>query len=238
MGAFELIEERRFQEFCDLYETYAHLRAKNSDFRDLMPGNYITALLGTKNYHKLVEFCLEQMDENANRKSGPDRSSAKNFIACSIGFMELQQYDNAIAYIKAGSSSKYQDLARTQVPSIMYYEAVMLADKKSKQTSQKMLNARLRKEESSTVDFAIAKFLVGRCTSDEMLVQIDSFSPIMRERRKVQALFYMAIKEFEAGNREKYYQYLAEAYNLYDECHSITLEFEYYLTEICLSKKG
>lgn len=236
MGAFELIEDRKFQEFCDLYEACAHLRTKDPNYSDLMPGNYITALLGTKDYHKLVEFCLRQIIENANRKSGPDRSSAKNFIACSIGFMELQQYDEAMAHITAGSSSKYQDLARTQVPSIMYYESVMLGDKKSMQASKRILNTRLRKGDTSTADFAIARFLVGRCSSDEMLGQINSISPIMRERHKVQALFYMAIKEFEAGNGEKYYQYLTEAYNLYNECHSVTMEIEYYLAEICLSK--
>ena len=120
MGAFELIEGRKFQEFCDLYEACAHLRTQNPDYSDLIPGNYITALLGAKNYCRLVEFCSEQISKNANRKNGPDRSSAKNYIACSIGLMELQQCDEAIAHITAGSSSKYQDLARTQVPSIMY----------------------------------------------------------------------------------------------------------------------
>lgn len=48
MGAFQLIENKQFQKFCELYERKSHLRATTADYADLMPGNYMRALLGAK----------------------------------------------------------------------------------------------------------------------------------------------------------------------------------------------
>lgn len=237
MGAFELIQERRFQEFCNLYETCAHLRPERNEYQDLMSGNYILALLGAKNYDRLVEFCLEEIrKDELNRGRKIDRRSSSLYIGCSIGYFELQKYDKALELIAEGCSVPYQDISRTQAPSVMFYEAVMLNDKKAKQSAEKLLGTRVKKAQAAPNELAIAGFLVDRCSEEEMLAQMDSFPPVLRERHLVQALFYRAIKEFAKGNTEQYLRYLNEACRLYDECPYVTMSYEYYLAEACLSK--
>ena len=58
MGAFQLIENKQFQKFCELYERKSHLRATTADYADLMPGNYMRALLGAKKIEKDIEKSL------------------------------------------------------------------------------------------------------------------------------------------------------------------------------------
>lgn len=38
MGLFRLIEQRKFQEFCHLYEEKVEIRDQNPEFADLIPG--------------------------------------------------------------------------------------------------------------------------------------------------------------------------------------------------------
>ena len=236
MGAFELIEKQQFRDFCNLYETCAHLRSDKAEYQDLIPGNYILALLGARNYGRLVEFCLQEIDKEVNSKSKIDRRSSYLYIACSIGYFERQEYEKALEMITEACSVPYQDISRTQAPCVMYYEAVMLNDKKAKQLSIKLLNARVRKAQTIPRELAIASFLVDKCSREEMLAQIDDFPPILRERHLVRALFYIAVKELERGNTEQSRRYFREACSLYDECHSVTMSYEYYLAEACLSK--
>lgn len=77
MGLFRLIEQRKFQEFCHLYEEKVEIRDQNPEFADLIPGNYILALLGLKDYHGVVDMCMKHISENANRKGSSNRSSSK-----------------------------------------------------------------------------------------------------------------------------------------------------------------
>lgn len=236
MGLFELIEQRKFQEFRHLYEEKVEIRDQNPEFADLIPGNYILALLGLKDYHEVVDVCEKHISENANRKGGLNRSTSDFYIACSIAKMELGKAEEAYNTLYEGRNSKYQDISRTQVACAMYYEAVMLRDAKVKKMSINLLNRRLKGQINISEEFAIANFILGKCTECELLNQIEKFVPILRERHKVQALFYMAVKRFEDGDITKYVEYLREANNLYHICPTVTVELEYYMTQICLSK--
>ena len=236
MGAFELIEKKEYDAFCSLYMEKAHLRKIEFEYADLMPGNYIIALIGTRQYETLVTFCLEMIEEIRQNSIKIDRSSSKLFIALSIGYFELKKFPEALQAIRDGSRAAYQDRPRTQAPGILYYEATMLNDKTAKQESKKLLNARLRNKNALSPEFAAAKFLVGKCSSGEMLSQIDILPPILRERSKVQALFYMAVKAFEIGDFDGYVKHLKTACDLYYSAPIVTTEVEYHLAEICYSK--
>lgn len=236
MGAFELIEKQQFRDFCNLYETCVHLRSDKAEYQDLIPGNYILALLGVKNYDRLVEFCLEEINKELNSKSKLDRRSSYLYIACSIGYFELQEYEKALEMITEACSVPYQDISRTQAPCVIYYEAVMLNDKKAIQFAKRLLNARVRKVQTIPRELAIASFLVDKCSREEMLAQIDTFPPVLRERHLVRALFYIAVKELERGNTEQSRRYFSELRSLYDGCHAVTMSYEFYLAENCLSK--
>lgn len=158
MGAFELIEKKEYDAFCALYLEKSHLCKIESEYADLMPGNYVTALIGAKQYETLVPFCLKTIEEIQQSSPKIDRSSSKFFIALSIGYFELQKFPEALQAIRDGSRAAYQDRSRTQAPGILYYEATMLNDKTTKQESKKLLNARLRNKNALSPEFAAAKF--------------------------------------------------------------------------------
>lgn len=236
MGAFELIEKKEYNAFCSLYLEKAHLRNTQSEYADLMPGNYVTALMGARQYETLVSFCLKTIEGERQNSAKRDRSSSKIHIALSIGYFELKKFPEALQAIRDGSRAAYQDLPRTQVPGILYYEATILNDKAAKQESKKLINARLRNKDAQSPEFAAARFLVGKCSSEEMIAQIDSLRPILRERAKVQALFYMAVKAFEIGDLDGYANYLRAACDLYHIEPAVTMEVEYHLAEICAER--
>ncbi len=236
MGAFELIEKKEYDAFCSLYLEKAYLRKTQSEYADLMPGNYVTALIGARQYETLVSFCLETIEEIRQNSIKIDRSSSNFYIALSIGYFELKKYNEALQALRDGSRTAYQDRPRTQVPCILYYEAAMLNDRKAKQESRKLLNARLRNKNTLSPEFAAAKFLVGKCSGEEMLAQIEAHSPILRERAKVQALFYMAVKAFESGDFVGYAKHLKAACDLYSSVPAVTMEFEYHLAEACFDR--
>ena len=167
-----------------------------------------------------------------------DRSSSKYFIALSIGYFELKKFPEALQALRDGSRAAYQDISRTAVPGILYYEATMLRDERTKQESRKLLNARLRNKNALSPAFAPAGFLVGKCSGEEMLAQIDTHPPILRERAKAQALFYMAVKALEVEDLDGYAGYLEATCGLYDRTPAVTMEFEYHLAEICRSRMG
>ena len=236
MGAFELIEKKEYDAFCALYEEKAHLRKSQPEYADLMPGNYVLALIGARQYETLVSFCLNMIEEIRQTSVKIDRSSSQFFIALSIGYLGIKKFPEALQALRDGSRAAYQDRPRTQVPCILYYEATMLKDGKAKQESKKLLNTRLRNKNTLSPEFAIARFLVGKCSAEEMLTQIATLSSIVRERAQVQAFFYMAVKAFETGDFDGYTKYLQDACNLYNSVPTVIVEFEYHLAEICCSQ--
>lgn len=228
MGAFALIRERRYEEFCRLYEE----KGRGGE-GDLMPGNYVMALLGARRFEALVAFCREQIGAIRARSVKIDRSSSLYFLGESIGLFALGDHPAALQALREGSKAAYQDLPRTQVPGVLYYEAVMLGDKEAKKESKRLLNTRLRNKDLTMPDFGAAALLAGKRPAGEVLAQLDTLPPILRERRKVQALFYMAVRAFEEGDREGYGGHLQEACALYHSAPAVTMEFEYHLAELC-----
>lgn len=235
MSLFQWIEEKWFQEFCDIYEEHAGEQSTAPEYADLMIGNYLTALLGSKNYEKAIEICMEEIAKNENRGNKPDRSSSNIYICCSIAKMELGQKD-AMEILYAGRKANYQDLSRTELPCILYSEAILLGAEKGRRESIKLLKARLKNKGSSSPYFAIAQFITGGYTEEEMLRQISEFDSVLRERQTVKAQFYAAIKNFEEGHMKEYVEHLQKADALYDLCPAVVMEPEYHLTQICLSK--
>ena len=120
MGAFQLIENKQFQKFCELYERKSHLRATTADYADLMPGNYMRALLGAKKIEQLIEFCQNEV----KRREQIDRTTTDFYIGLSIGYFLQNNFDKAGKALIDGSKAKYQDIARTEVACIMYWESV------------------------------------------------------------------------------------------------------------------
>ena len=235
MGAFALIEQKKYDEFCELYAERSHLRNEQPVYADLMPGNYVIALLGAGRYELLVSECRKTSEEIRQNSPEIDRSSSRFFIALSIGYFALGQYPEALQALLDGSRAAYQDRPRTQVPGILYYEAAALKDRKALRESKKLLNARLRNKDITSSEFAPAGFLAGKCGSAELLTQVDSCPPILRERIKAQALFYMAVKALEADDPDGYRRHLEAVCALYGEAPSVTMEFEYHLAVLALN---
>lgn len=238
MGSFELIKQKKYGEFCDLYLEKSHLRATHPEYADLMPGNFITALLGAKRYETLVSFCRDSIEKIRAKSGKIDRSSSNYFIGMSIGYFELKKYPDALKALQEGAYAAYQDRTRTQAACIMYCEAVMLNDKKARGESRKILNSRLRNKDTSLPEYGPANFLTDRCGSAEMLAQIDSLPPVLKERELTRAFFYVAVKAFENGNLEEYGKNINAACDLYKAEPRVTVEFEYHLAEICRDKIG
>ena len=239
MGLFELIQQKRYQEFCNIYEANEGLKEKGDKFQDLMPGNYLLALLGKGDYEKAAEVSFRIISEK-----GPDRSASTYHMICSVAKMELGQIKEAYEVLYEGRNAAYQDLSRTEIGNLLYYEAVMTGDEKTRRAGERLLNSRLKKYKGglgestlASMEFSIASFIMGGCTEREMLNEIDGFSEnIIRNRYKVRALFYTAIKNYDMGDTAKYIKYLQKVDRIYDSCPSVTVEFEYYVAQICLSK--
>lgn len=236
MSLFKLITAKRFGEFCQIYEENAAFCNQNPEFSDLLPKNYILALMGDKRYSRVIDVCCEEIFKNDNRISGPDRSSAYNYIACSIAKMELNMPD-AIDTLYKGRNAVYQDISRTELFCIMYYEAVMLNDEKAKKQSLDLLEARLKNKKELSYEFASAQFITGRYTKQQLMERISSIPPVLSERYQAKALFYIAVKEYERGNIKEYMDLLYDIENLYYRQPFIMIEWEYILSVICRDKE-
>ena len=232
MCLFKLIAAKRFSEFCEIYEKNAQFSAANPEFADLIPGNYVKALLGCKNYKKAMDFSLEQILKNQSPKKKYDRSSSSFYIACSIAKMQLH-HDDALKILYDGRKAKYQDISRTEVPCIMYYEAVMLNDEIAKKQSLELLKKSLKNNRDSSYEFSLAQFIIGKYTEEELMQKISTIPPTLLERYQVKALFYAAVKEYEKGNIERYKDLLCRIESLYCKQPFIVIEWEYLLSVIC-----
>lgn len=233
MGAFALIEEKRYEAFCALYEESAHLRAERSEFADLMPGNYAIALLGAGRYEAAVDFCRGQIERD--RSGVRDRSSSAFFIAMSIAHLALGQGAEAAAALAAGSKAAYQDSARVEAPVLLYCEGVLLGDGAALKEAKKLLNGRVRRA-SLSPENATAWYLLGKCGHAELLQAVDGLVPVRRERMRVLALLCMAVRAREAGEAAAYQDQLREAVGLYEECPTVVVELSYHLAELCLTR--
>ena len=79
MGAFKLIEQKEYKKFCELYLDKSHLRKSQSEYVDLIPGNYIIALIGARQYETLISFCLSMNEEVQKSSQKNMRTQYKHF---------------------------------------------------------------------------------------------------------------------------------------------------------------
>lgn len=220
MGAFQLIENKQFQKFCELYERKSHLRATTADYADLMPGNYMRALLGAKKIEQLIEFCQNEV----KRREQIDRTTTDFYIGLSIGYFLQNNFDKAGKALIDGSKAKYQDIARTEVACIMYWESVSTHNDVLKRESKKILKNRLRAKVSPH-NLVTAAFLLDRCDENDMHSLIDGIeNSILKYRALVLCYFCIAAKQLERGDQNGYSEALRQVCMLYDKCsHAVKI---------------
>ena len=228
MGAFQLIANKQFQKFCELYERKSHLRATTADYADLMPGNYMRALLGAKKIEQLIEFCQNEV----KRREQIDRTTTDFYIGLSIGYFLQNNFDKAGKALIDGSKAKYQDIARTEVACIMYWESVSTHNDVLKRESKKILKNRLRAKVSPH-NLVTAAFLLDRCDENDMHSLIDGIeNSILKYRALVLCYFCIAAKQLERGDQNGYSEALRQVCMLYDKSPAVTIEIEYHLANI------
>lgn len=228
MGAFQLIENKQFQKFCELYERKSHLRATTADYADLMPGNYMRALLGAKKIEQLIEFCQNEV----KRREQIDRTTTDFYIGLSIGYFLQNNFDKAGKALIDGSKAKYQDIARTEVACIMYWESVSTHNDVLKRESKKILKNRLRAKVSPH-NLVTAAFLLDRCDENDMHSLIEGIeNSILKYRALVLCYFCIAAKQLERGDQNGYSEALRQVCMLYDKSPAVTIEIEYHLANI------
>ena len=233
MGAFQLIENKQFKKFCELYERKSHLRATTADYADLMPGNYMRALLGAKKIEQLIEFCQNEV----KRREQIDRTTTDFYIGLSIGYFLQNNFDKAGKALIDGSKAKYQDIARTEVACIMYWESVSTHNDVLKRESKKILKNRLRAKVSPH-NLVTAAFLLDRCDENDMHSLIDGIeNSILKYRALVLCYFCIAAKQLERGDQNGYSEALRQVCMLYDKSPAVTIEIEYHLANILFQEE-
>ena len=233
MGAFQLIVNKQFQKFCELYERKSHLRATTADYADLMPGNYMRALLGAKKIEQLIEFCQNEV----KRREQIDRTTTDFYIGLSIGYFLQNNFDKAGKALIDGSKAKYQDIARTEVACIMYWESVSTHNDVLKRESKKILKNRLRAKVSPH-NLVTAAFLLDRCDENDMHSLIDGIeNSILKYRALVLCYFCIAAKQLERGDQNGYSEALRQVCMLYDKSPAVTIEIEYHLANILFQEE-
>ena len=97
------------------------------------------ALLGAKKIEQLIEFCQNEV----KRREQIDRTTTDFYIGLSIGYFLQNNFDKAGKALIDGSKAKYQDIARTEVACIMYWESVSTHNDVLKRESKKILKKSL-----------------------------------------------------------------------------------------------
>ena len=227
------MKNKQFQKFCELYERKSHLRATTADYADLMPGNYMRALLGAKKIEQLIEFCQNEV----KRREQIDRTTTDFYIGLSIGYFLQNNFDKAGKALIDGSKAKYQDIARTEVACIMYWESVSTHNDVLKRESKKILKNRLRAKVSPH-NLVTAAFLLDRCDENDMHSLIDGIeNSILKYRALVLCYFCIAAKQLERGDQNGYSEALRQVCMLYDKSPAVTIEIEYHLANILFQEE-
>ena len=128
MGHYSLILEKRYQEFCDVYQEKGHLcKTDPGEYGDLQPGSQARALLALGEYAEAARVCRDMMrqevEESARR--GYDARSSIWLIDLAIAYMKQGHYAEAAQAIREAPHTNYQP-NRIQAPCLMYYMAVVM----------------------------------------------------------------------------------------------------------------
>lgn len=238
MGYFELIRQRRYEEFCKIYRENAHLRrTMPGEYGDVLPGNYMYALLGLGKCEELIPVCQEQIRLEREASVKFDRSSSYFWNGLSIACLQLGRYGEMAEAIRLAVRAAYQDLSRTESPCLMYWEAVITGDEALKKDAKKLLRARLRAKGAAAPDFAAARFLLEKTGEAELqqelrLIEIEA----LYFRALAPAVFSIAVKRLERGDAAGFRAALEEVRGLYDQNPVVTMTFAYYLAELRLAE--
>lgn len=237
---YTLIREKKYNEFCDLYLEKGHLcREMPLEYGDLDAGNYVFALLGLKDYPQIIRVCDEEIRKEREESNKYDMSKSFFWLGLSIAYFRQKEYEKASDAIKSAIKTAYQDISRTEVPCIMYYESVVTGNAQMKRESIKILKSRLRVKHSDNAEFGNAKLLLGKINSTGLLDAMSEYKQeSLRYKKTVSALFYIAVKCYEDGDIDGCKLHLYKAQQLYRENTAVTMMFEYYLSEMWLEDLG
>ena len=237
MGYFELIRQRRYEEFCKIYREKAHLcRTMPEKYGDVLPGNYMYALLGLGKCAELIPVCQEQIQLEREASVKFDRSSNYFWNGLSIACLQLGQYGEMAEAIRSAVKAAYQDLSRTESPCLMYWEAVIAGDEALKKDAKRLLRTCLRAKGAAAPDFASARFLLEKIGEAELrqelrLIEIEA----LYFRALSPAVFSIAVKRLEHGDAAGFQAALEEVQGLYSQNPIVTMTFAYYLAELRLT---
>ena len=205
MGHYSLILEKRYQEFCDVYQEKGHLcKTDPGEYGDLQPGSQVRALLALGEYAEAARVCRDMMrqevEESARR--GYDARSSIWLIDLAIAYMKQGHYAEAAQAIREAPHTNYQP-NRIQAPCLMYYMAVVMENKDLKRESVKVLNTRLRTKVGTEPAFAPVRFLRDKISEEQLLAETETITnPKLYLRALVPAKFLIAVKRYETGNLE------------------------------------
>ena len=232
MGAFSLIEQRRYRDFCTLYEQqHSQPEPQNPD-PDLAPGNYILALLAAEQYPELEQACLRELE----RLEQIRRTALAPYRGLSLGYFRQGRWEQAAQALRQGAAAKYQDQSRTAAGCLLYYQAAAQQNQALLRESRRMLASRLRGKEADAA-LAAAYFLLDRCGEQELLQLAGSEqNPVLRRRRLVQAQFYLGVKHLEQGRQAEYLTAMRQAAAQYESCPAVVLEYEFHQAEWILKQ--
>lgn len=240
MGYFELLRQWRYEEFCEVYREKAPLRkTMPAEYGDVLPGNYMYALLGLRRYEELIPVCREQIQLEREASVKFDRSSHYFWDGLSIACLLLGRHEEMGEAVRAGAKAAYQDLSRTGTPCLMYWEAVLAGDEGLKKDAKKLLRARLRVKSAAAPDFAAARFLLEKTGEADLRQELQSIEhEELYFRALAPAVFSIAVKRMEHGDTAGYRVALEEVRGLYDRAPIVTMTFAYYLAEALLADEA
>lgn len=239
MGHYSLILEKRYQEFCDVYQEKGHLcKTDPGEYGDLQPGSQVRALLALGEYAEAAQVCREMMRQEAEESArrGYDARSSIWLIDLAIACMKQGHYAEAAQAIREAPHTNYQP-NRIQAPCLMYYMAVVMEGEDLKRESIKVLNARLRTKAGTEPAFAPVRFLRDKIGEAQLLSETaKETNPKLYLRALVPAKFLIAVKRYEKGELEGCRQALKETCGLYEQDRIAVMPVEYFLAESWLAE--
>lgn len=240
MGSFSLIMEEKYEEFCCLYEKKLSTDKENVNLEDsdLLPGNYIMALMGAKRYDRLVEFCNEYIKQKKEERKNIlyENETACEYIGLFMGYWCLCKYEEAENAIRGAVNAPMQDLAGIESPLLMYYSAVFAKNNDLRKEAMKIFKKKLRKNNSLRIlELANVNYLLDKINEKELVDRCESWErDSLRFRETIKSYFYIALKKYDLGQLSEYKKYLVKAIDLYKDNKIVVLEYEYYLAKFQL----
>jgi lipoprotein NlpI len=217
MSVWDLIEENRFDEACELAD---HEHATTQSLFPLR--NKVLALLNLERYDEVVTLCEFLIDR------GKQASSDGDFIAQGVAYWLSGRLGEAVESWQRGRTAGYNDAAGgVEIPLLLYFASVKRADAGLEKQAMRNLKSTLQSNRTVNWPGPLAVFSLHRITEGELLTKV-SAQPFLMERQSCQADFWIAVKMLKQGDINRYLKKLTECISYWP---TIYLEVEYYLAK-------